>query len=450
MMRAAVLIVDDDERLLQTLGILIRKLGHEPLPAADVTEARTILAAREIDLVISDLRMPGGNGLDLLAHVHETSPTTPVIMLTAYGTVETAVQAMHQGAFDYLLKPFDATEMEARIGRALAVRRFRAENEFLRDELAEREGLSALIGVSAGLRKVVELVKQAAPTRASILITGETGTGKELVARAIHQRSGRDQALFVPVNLAAVPLELLESELFGHARGAFTGAVADRPGKFELADGGTLFLDEIGDAPLALQPKILRVLQDGVIERVGSNRPREADVRVVSATNRDLDDAIATGRFRADLFYRLRVIQIDVPPLRERREDIRYLTAHFLRKFGQRRAAGVPEITEGALRLLEEYPWPGNVRELENVLERAVVLCSGETIGTGLLDLRTPASLLHEQGRGLRLDDALDQVEREMIVRALDETKHVKVRAARLLGISERSLWYKLRKHGLS
>jgi two-component system response regulator AtoC len=256
--------------------------------------------------------------------------------------------------------------------------------------------------------------------------------------------------LFVPVNLAAVPLELLESELFGHVRGAFTGAVADRPGKLELADGGTLFLDEIGDAPLALQPKILRVLQDGVIERVGSNRPREADVRVVSATNRDLEEAIATGRFRADLFYRLRVIQIDVPPLRERREDVRYLTAHFLRKFGQRRAGGVPEITEGALRLLEEYPWPGNVRELENVLERAVVLCSGETIGTGLLDLRTPASLLHEPGRGLRLDDALDQVEREMILRALDETKHVKVRAARLLGISERSLWYKLRKHGLS
>ena len=450
MMRAAVLVVDDDERLLQTLGILIRKLGHEPLPAADVSEARAILAAREIDLVISDLRMPGGSGLDLLAHVHDTSPTTPVIVLTAYGTVETAVQAMHQGAFDYLLKPFDAAEMEARIGRALAVRRFRAENEFLRDELAEREGLSALIGVSAGLRKVVELVKQAAPTRASILVTGETGTGKELVARAIHQRSGRDQALFVPVNLAAVPFELLESELFGHARGAFTGAVADRPGKFELADGGTLFLDEIGDAPLALQPKILRVLQDGVIERVGSNRPREADVRVVSATNRDLEEAITTGRFRADLFYRLRVIQIDVPPLRERREDVRYLTAHFLRKFGQRRAGGVPEITEGALRLLEEYPWPGNVRELENVLERAVVLCSGATIGTGLLDLRTPASRLPEQGRGLRLDDALDQVEREMIARALDETKHVKVRAARLLGISERSLWYKLRKHGLS
>ena len=449
-MRAAVLVVDDDERLLQTLGILIRNLGHDPLPAADVTQARAILAGREVDLVISDLRMPGGSGLDLLTFVRETSPATPVIMLTAYGTVETAVAAMHQGAFDYLLKPFDAAEMEARIGRALAVRRFRTENEFLREELAEREGLSGLIGRSSGLGKVVELVKQVAPTRTSILITGETGTGKELVARAIHQRSGRDQGLFVPVNLAAVPLELLESELFGHVRGAFTGAVADRPGKFELADGGTLFLDEIGDAPMALQPKILRVLQDGVIERVGSNQPREVDVRVVSATNRDLAGAIAAGQFRADLFYRLRVIQIDVPPLRERREDVRYLAAHFLRKFGQRRPGGVPRITDGALQLLEAYAWPGNVRELENVLERAVVLCAGDTIGTGLLDLRTPASRTHDPGQGLRLDDALDQLEREMIVRALDETKHVKARAARLLGISERSLWYKLRKHGLS
>jgi two-component system response regulator AtoC len=357
---------------------------------------------------------------------------------------------MHQGAFDYLLKPFDTGEMEARITRALAMRRYRAENEFLREELAERDGLTGLIGVSPALRKLVELVRQVAPSRAAVLITGETGTGKELIARAIHQCSGRDQALFVPVNLAAVPLELLESELFGHVRGAFTGAVADRAGKFELADGGTLFLDEIGDAPPALQPKILRVLQDRVIERVGSNQRREIDARIISATNRNLEDAIATAGFRADLFYRLCVIQIQVPPLRERRDDIRYLAGHFLRKFGQGRPAGIPSITEAALRLLEEYSWPGNVRELENVIERAIVLCAGDTIGANLLDLRTPASGVPEQGRGLRLDEALDQVEREMILRALEETKHVKTRAARLLGVSERSLWYKLRKHGLS
>jgi two-component system response regulator AtoC len=289
-----------------------------------------------------------------------------------------------------------------------------------------------------------------APTKASVLITGETGTGKELVARAIHRRSPRYERLLVPVNLAAVPAELLESDLFGHIRGAFTTAVAERVGRFELAHEGTLFLDEIGDAPLTLQPKILRVLQDGIIERVGSNQRREVDVRLISATNRSLEEMVEAGRFRPDLYYRLRVIQIALPPLRERREDIRYLTAHFLRKFGQGRSGGTPRITEGALLLLEDYPWPGNVRELENVIERAVVLCQGTTIGTGLLDLKTPGEAQREHRPGIRLEEALDQVERAMILRALEETKQVKARAARLLGVSERSLWYKLRKHGLS
>jgi two-component system, NtrC family, response regulator AtoC len=283
-----------------------------------------------------------------------------------------------------------------------------------------------------------------------VLITGETGTGKELVARAIHRRSPREANLLVPVNLAAVPAELLESELFGHARGAFTGAVAERTGKFELADRGTLFLDEIGDVPLSLQPKILRVVQDGVVERVGSNQRREVDVRILAATHRDLAAEVAAGRFRSDLYYRLRVVEIRVPPLRERREDIRYLTGHFLRKFGRTRAAGSPKITEAALRLLEEHPWPGNVRELENVIERAVVLCRADTVGMGLLDLRVPGAPPQDESAGLRLDDALDRLEREMILKALEETKHVKARAARLLGVSERSLWYKLRKHGLS
>jgi two-component system, NtrC family, response regulator AtoC len=281
-----------------------------------------------------------------------------------------------------------------------------------------------------------------------VLITGETGTGKELVARAIHRRSPRHEALLVPVNLAAVPLELIESELFGHARGAFTGAVAERVGKLELAHGGTLFLDEVGDAPLALQPKILRVLQDGIVERVGSNQRREVDVRIISATNRDLEEAVASGAFRADLYYRLRVIQIEMPPLRDRREDIRYLTAHFLRKFGARQPGGVPRITEAALRILEDYRWPGNVRELENVIERAVVLRQDDTIGADLVDLRQPA-VPKDHLPGVRLDEALDRLEREIILRALEETKQVKARAARLLGISERSLWYKLRKHGL-
>jgi two-component system, NtrC family, response regulator AtoC len=447
--RATILVVDDDDRLRETLGILVRNLGHEALTADDIGSAQALVAGREVDLVISDLRMPGGSGMDLLDFILRSAPDTPVIMLTAYGTVETAVQAMHKGAFDYLLKPFDATEMELRVTRALALRHFRVENDYLRAEIEERDGLDELIGVSEALDRVVALVKQVAPTDAAVLITGETGTGKELVARALHRRSARHERLMVPVNLAAVPLELLESELFGHVRGAFTGAVAERAGKFELAHGGTLFLDEIGDAPLALQPKILRVLQDGMIERVGGNQRREVDARIISATNRNLEEAVGTGRFRADLYYRLRVVQIDMPPLRERREDIRYLTAHFLRTFGQRRAAGVPKITEAALRMLEDYPWPGNVRELENVIERAVVLCRGDVVGTALLDLRTPSSPARDEAPGLHLDEALDRLERDMILRALEETKNVKARAARLLGVSERSLWYKIRKHGL-
>jgi len=448
MRRATILVVDDDERLRQTLGILVRSLGHEEIPAADVAVAESILAEREVDLVISDLRMPGGSGIHLLKSIQQSSPHTPVILLTAYGTVETAVQAMHMGAFDYLLKPFDAREMEVRIERALALRRYRAENEYLRGD--QQSSFDELIGVSARLRAVFELIKQVAPTKASVLITGETGTGKELVARAIHRRSPRDEQLLVPVHLAAIPMELLETELFGHARGAFTGAVAARTGKFELADGGTLFLDEIGDAPLALQPKILRVIQDGVIERVGANQRREIDVRIIAATHCDLAAEVAAQRFRADLYYRLRVVEIAMPPLRARRDDIRYLTAHFLRKFGRGCPGEVPSITEAALRRLEAYPWPGNVRELENVIERAVVLCKTGTIDAGLLDLELPGPALKDGPPGLQLDDALDRLEHDMILQALDEAKNVKARAARLLGVSERSLWYKIRKHGLS
>ena len=450
MRRATILIVDDDERMRDTLGILVRNLGHEALAATGVAGAGQVLAERAVDLVISDLRMPGGSGLDLLDVVQRGNPHTPVIMLTAYGTVETAVEAMKKGAFDYLVKPFDAAEMEVRIERALALQRFRLEDDYLREEVETRGGFDELIGVSGAMQRVFELVQQVAPTKTSVLITGETGTGKELVARAIHRRSPREAHLLVPVNLAAVPTELLESELFGHARGAFTGALVERTGKFELADRGTLFLDEIGDAPLALQPKILRVVQDGVVERVGSNQRREVDVRIVAATHRDLSADVAAGRFRADLYYRLHVVEIAVPPLRERREDIRYLTGHFLRKFGRGRAGSSPQITEAALRLLEDYPWPGNVRELENVIERAVVLSRSDTVGVGLLDLRTPGAPPPDEPAGLRLDDALDRLEREMILKALEETKQVKARAARLLGVSERSLWYKLRKHGLS
>ena len=443
-----VLVVDDDARLLETLAILVRSIGHDCLTAGDVPTASKILAEREVEVVVTDVRMPGGSGLDLLDVVSRAGRGTPVIVITAYGTVESAVQAMQRGAFDYVLKPFDAGEMEVRIDRALEVHRMRMENVYLREVLSETGGFDELIGVSTAIRKVFALVQQVAPSKASVLITGETGTGKELVARAIHRRSPRADALLVPVNLAAVPMELLESELFGHARGAFTSAIADRPGKFEVANAGTLFLDEVGDTPLALQPKLLRVLQDGLVERVGGTQPRAVDVRLISATNRNLEAEVSTGRFRADLFYRLRVIQIPMPPLRERREDIRYLVGHFLRKFG--RPGRDLGISAPALRLLEDYSWPGNVRELENVIERAVVLGRGDVIGADLLDLRTPGAPDADEVPRVRLDDALDRLEREMILRALEETRQVKARAARVLGISERSLWYKLRKHGLT
>jgi len=450
MRQATILIVDDDEGLRETLGVIVRRLGHHSIAAADVAAGESVLAERQVDLVVSDLRMPGGSGLDLLDIVGRVAPDTPVIMLTAYGTVETAVQAMQKGAFDYLLKPFDTAEIEVRIGRALEVRRCRMENDYLREELAGQGAFDELIGVSDALKRVAELIQNVAPAKTSVIITGETGTGKELVARAIHRRSPRAEQMLVPVNLAAVPLDLLETELFGHVRGAFTGAVSDRAGRFELAHGGTLFLDEIADAPLALQPKILRVLQDGVIERLGSNQRREVDVRIMSATNRNLDAAVASGALRADLYYRLGVVHISLPPLRERREDIPYLAAHFLRKFGRARSEGVPKITEEALRMLQDYPWPGNVRELENVIERATILCRGDSVGVRHLHLRTPGTSSAEDQPGIRLDDSLDRVEREIILRALEDTNNVKSKAARLLGVSERSLWYRIRKHGLS
>ena len=303
-----------------------------------------------------------------------------------------------------------------------------------------------LLGTSEAMRRVRRLVQYVAPSDASVLITGETGTGKELVARAIHRGSTRHDQLLVPLNMAAMPLELLESELFGHTRGAFTSAVAERIGKFELAHMGTLFLDEIADAPLALQPKILRVLQDRVIEPLGSNQRREIDVRIISATNQDLEKAVAAGAFRPDLYYRLRVIEIHVPPLRERPDDIRCLTMHFLGRMSEERTGGILKITEEGMRLLEDYPWPGNVRELEGVLERAVVLGHGDTVGRELLDLRP----IRRRERPLHLGTALNHLEREMILHALDESARVKTRAARLLGVSERTLRYKLRKHDIS
>jgi two-component system response regulator AtoC len=397
--------------------------------------------------------MPVMDGLKLLEALNSENIETPVIIVTAQGEITSAVQAMKLGASDYILRPFDLETLEIAIGRALSVTRLKIENQFLRDE-AEQIGKS-LIGESLAIRKVHQAISQVAAEKATVLIAGETGTGKELVARAIHQQSPRKDALFVAVNCAAIPSEMLESELFGHERGAFTGAVKERIGKFELADGGTLFLDEITEMPIALQAKLLRALQEGTIERLGSNRQLNVDIRVVAATNRDPMQAIKEGKLREDLYYRLNVFRIDLPPLRDRLSDIRMLATHFLKKRNV-------SIVESAIQLLENYAWPGNIRELENVLERAAIVCGGRTINpqnlpTDMLakndatvQLMPNSNNLVSQTQSLSLPQAVQAVEMQLITEALKQSNDNKSRAAKLLDISERTLWYKLSRYQLT
>ncbi len=443
-----ILAVDDEPSMRRLLEISLKQAGYQPVLAGDGREALGLLRQGGIDLVVSDLHMPGMGGLKLLEAMREDGLETPVIIVTAQGEIATAVAAMKLGASDYILRPFDLETLEIAIDRALSVSRLKIENQFLREEVTP--GGQQLIGESTAMQKVKQAIAQVAPEKATTLIVGETGTGKELVAQSIHQRSPRSKSLFVAVNCAAIPAEMLESELFGHERGAFTGAVKERIGKFELADGGTLFLDEVTEMPLALQAKLLRALQESVIERLGSNRPIAVDIRVLAATNRDPLQAVAEGKLREDLYYRLNVFRIDLPPLRERRDDIALLTRHFL----QPRHL---ELDGDALQALQQYRWPGNVRELVNVLERAAIMCGGGSIGLRHL----PADLLQQTGSDTppippadadatlpKLPEAVSALEKSLIEAALRQTQGNKSKAARLLGISERSLWYKLGTYG--
>jgi two-component system response regulator AtoC len=449
-----ILVVDDEPKMRRLLEMTLQGMGHAVVQAGDGQEALDLLAAEPCDLVLSDMRMPRLDGLGLLRSMRERGLETPVVMLTAHGTVESAVEAMKLGAIDYILRPFEMSTVELAVTRALAMGEVQQENRFLRGEVGR--GWGEFIGQGEAMTRLYALVRQVATARSSVFIVGETGTGKELVARAIHQQSGRT-GLFVPYNCAAIPAELLEGELFGSRKGAFTGADRDRVGRFEASSGGTMFLDEVTEMPIGLQGKLLRVLQEGVVERLGTQVPIALDLRVVAATNRDPALAMAEGRLRADLYYRLNVLRVEVPPLRERREDIPLLAEHFLARYSRELGRHPPRLAPETLALLRTYAWPGNVRELQNLMERAAVLARGDRIDPDQLPrelLDVPAQSAAPEAPpdapmgALGLQPQVDALEWRLIREALRCTEDNKSAAARLLEISERSLWYKLKKYG--
>ena len=445
-----IVVVDDEPAQRELIGGFLTKQGHEVFPAGSGAEALAHVQDRQVDLVLSDCRMPGMSGPDLLQKIKAVNPEIPLILMTAYGTVETAVQAMKDGAADYLTKPLDLEELLVRVGRVTEQARLKSEVRELQRQLVERHRLDGIIGESGRMQEVLALVTRVAPSDATVLIRGESGIGKELIARAIHFNSRRAAGPLVSLNCAALPEQLLESELFGHERGAFTGAVAQRKGRFEQADGGTIFLDEIGDLSPTLQVKLLRVLQEREFERVGGNKTLGMDVRVLAATHRDLEQAMRDGRFREDFYYRLNVVTIQIPPLRDRREDIPLLLDHFLRKFAEKNRRDVTGLTAAARDAFLKYDYPGNIRELENLVERAVLLCRGRVIDLEDLPAAVrPGERSSDQPESRRLPDILGHIERQTIREALERCGGVQTQAAEVLGISERVLRYKMKKYGL-
>ncbi|MBA2566029.1 MAG: sigma-54-dependent Fis family transcriptional regulator [Gemmatimonadetes bacterium] len=454
---AAILIVEDNATLRDGLTQLLRTRGHAVEAAHSVAAARALLAAGTFDLVVSDYRLEDGTGIDLLTRIKQSglAGEPDFIMITGYGTIDIAVESMRLGAWDFLTKPLDSDAFRMKVEKALEVRathgenrRLDAENAYLRGEVEERFG--DIVGRSPQMQAIFGQIQKIAPTHSSVLLTGESGTGKELVARAIHRQSPRAGGPFIRVNCSALAETLLESELFGHERGAFTGAVRERRGRFELAHGGTLFLDEVADIPPSVQIKLLRVLQEKELERVGGERTIRVDVRILSATNRDLAAAVESGGFREDLFYRLHIVPLRIPPLREREGDIELLVRHFIRAISKETGKRITGITDEALAHLRSYPWPGNVRELENAIERAIVLCDGEQLGPGEFPMGDAPGLAPQSlaGNG-SLDGVLAQTERRLIQEALDKAGGVKTRTAEILGIKTSALYYKLEKYGL-
>jgi two-component system NtrC family response regulator len=444
-----ILVVDDEPAQRELVAGFLRKHGFDVVEAGGGREAVARFKQEAFDLVLTDQRMPDLSGLEVLEAVRSTSPETAVVIITAYGTIETAVSAVKAGAADYLTKPLNLDDLLHRVHRVRERQRLVAENRELREALTERHRVEGIIGDSGRMQEVLSLVRRVAPSDATVLIRGESGTGKELIARALHYASPRAAGPLVKVNCAALAESLLEAELFGHEKGAFTGAVAGRKGRFELADGGSIFLDEIGDLPPHLQVKLLRVLQEREFERVGSSRPIKVDVRLLAATHRNLEALVREGGFREDLYYRINVVTIMLPPLRERREDLPPLIEHFLRVFAGKNGKTVRGLTREAREALLRYDYPGNIRELENLMERAVVLTRDDVIGVEDLPLalEAPAS---ESGEEAGLIAAVEGLERRMIREALAKADGTQTRAAELLGISERVLRYKLKKYGLS
>jgi two-component system response regulator PilR (NtrC family) len=453
-MKSRVLVVDDERSMREMLSILLEREGYEVVAAKNGQEALESFESSFFDLVISDIQMPGLNGIELLGRIKQLAPEVPVLMITAFATAEQAVDAIKLGAFHYFTKPFNNDEIRALVSNALERRALKQENILLKQDVQSRDGFCGIIGKSPRMRELFAMIQKVAGSVSSVLILGESGTGKELAARAIHTSSARRSKPFVAVNCGAIPETLIESELFGHKKGSFTGAVADRPGLFEQADGGTLFLDEIGELPLLMQTKLLRVLQEREFRRVGDSVIRKTDVRVLTASNRDLQEQVATGGFREDLYYRINVVQITMPPLRDRIEDIPLLVEHFFRKFCDEAHAG-ETITPAALKLLMNYTFPGNIRELENVVERSLVLDRTIISEATLPDqfrAQRAASLSGDvviPDGGMELEPLLEELEKRYLLKALEKTGGAKKKAAELLGMSFRSFRYRLAKFGL-
>jgi DNA-binding NtrC family response regulator len=451
---ANILIVEDEPRMRRLLEITLGEDGHTVNTAEDAEKGLAFLRKEAADLVVTDLKLPGMNGLEFLQEGKRLNAALPFIVMTAYGSVETAVDAMKAGASDYVLKPFTMAEMKLVINKELDVQQVRDENQRLKEALGKRYHFQNIVGRSRKMQEVLALVERVAPTNSTVLIGGESGVGKDLIARAIHQNSRRAAGPFIKINSTAIPDTLFESELFGFERGAFTGALASKPGKFELADKGTLFLDEIGDVPAAIQVKLLRVLQEREFERLGGTKTLKVDIRMIAATNRDLRAALEEGTFREDLYYRLNVVPIDIPPLREHKEDIPELVNHFLARFVAENEKEITGITPAALAVLMEYHWPGNVRQLENSVERAVALSAGPVIDAKDIHLdaghgRTGATS-SAADNFLPAGMTLEQWEDNMVREALRRANGNKSQAARLLGLSRNALRYRLSKLGVA